>query len=192
MIAVESMSWNVEMRIGDFMTARVVTVPPESPIAEAAQLMLDNNVSGLPVTDAAGNIVGIVTEHDLLRPHADGSPSYPPHWLQFMIKRQEMADESARFHEAKVAEVMTRNPLTVTEDTPIEEACRLIGKHGFKRLPVVRDGRLVGIVARADLVRALDIAARQISHAHDRAARAEARMAELQREAILHRTRWPM
>jgi CBS-domain-containing membrane protein len=153
--------------------------------------MLDNNVSGLPVIDATGNVVGIVTEHDLLRQHTNGSRSHPPHWLQFMIKRLEMAGESVRFHEKKVGEVMTRDPLTVTEDTPVEEACRLIGKHGIKRLPVVRDGRLVGIVARADLVRALDIAARQISHAHDRAARAESRMAELQREAILHRTHWP-
>jgi CBS domain-containing protein len=125
------------------MTARVVTVHPESPIAEAAQLMLDSNVSGLPVIDTAGNIVGIVTEHDLLR-HANGSRCHPPHWLQFMINQLEVADESARFHEAKVAEVMTRNPLTVTVDTPIEEACGLIEKHGFKRLPVVRDGRLVG------------------------------------------------
>jgi CBS domain-containing protein len=176
------------------MTVRVVTVHPESPVTEAAQLMLDNNVSGLPVIDGAGNVVGIVTEHDLLRQHTNGSRPHPPHWLQFMIKRQGMADESARFHEAKVAEAMTPNPLTVIEDTPIEEACRLIGKHGFKRLPVVRGGRLVGIVARvarADLVRALDIAARQISHAHDRAARAEATMAELQREAILYRTHWP-
>jgi CBS domain-containing protein len=172
------------------MTARVVTVHRESPIAEVAQLMLDNNVSGLPVIETSGNVVGIVTEHDLLR-HANESRSHPRHWLQFMIKRLEMAGESTRFHEAKVGDVMTPAPLTVTEDTPIEEACRLIGKHGFKRLPVVRDGRLVGIVARADLVRALDIAARQISDAHDRAARAEARMAELQREAILYRTHWP-
>ncbi len=68
----------------------------------------------------------------------------------------------------------------------------MIGKHGFKRLPVVRDGRLVGIVARADLVRALSIAVCQISHAHDRAARAEATMAAMQRESILHRMRRPM
>jgi CBS domain-containing protein len=174
------------------MTSRVVTVRPESPIAEAAQLMLDNNVSGLPVSNATGEIVGIVTEHDLLRQRADESRSHPPHWLQFMVERQKMANESARFHEAKVAEVMTRNPMTVTEDTPVEEACRLIGEHGFKRLPVVRGGRLVGIVARADLVRALGIAACQISHAHDRAARAETRLAEVQRELMLHRMRWPM
>jgi CBS domain-containing protein len=174
------------------MTVRVVTIHPESPIAEAAQLMLDNNVSGLPVTDDSGNVVGIVTEHDLLRQHAKESRSHPPHWLQFMVKHQEMANESTRFHEANVAEVMTRNPLGVTEDTPIGEACQLIETHGFKRLPVVRDGRLVGIVARADLVRALGIAASQISHAHDRAARAEARLAEVQRELMLRRIRWPM
>jgi CBS domain-containing protein len=178
------------VRVEDFMTVRVVTVHPDSPIADAAQLMLDNNVSGLPVTDDVGHVVGIVTEHDLLRGRPNGSRARPPHWLQFMIKRSEMANETARFHEAKVKEVMTHNPLTVTEDTPIAAACRIIGEHGIKRLPVVRDGRIVGIVARADLMRALGIAVRKISHADDRAARSEVMMAELQRESMLHRTRW--
>jgi CBS domain-containing protein len=173
------------------MTTRVVTVRPDSPITDAARLMLENNVSGLPVIDDVGHVVGIVTEHDLLRGQSNGFRARPPHWLQFMIKRSEMTNETARFHEANVEEVMTSNPLTVTEDTQIAEACRIIGEHGIKRLPVVRDGRIVGIVARADLVRALGIAARQISDADDRAARAEARMAELQREAILYRTHWP-
>jgi len=171
------------------MTIQAISVGPDSPIADAAQLMLDNNVSGLPVIDANRHVVGVVTEHDLLRPRGNGCRSRPPHWLQFMVKRLEMANESARFHEGRVEEVMTRNPVTATEDTPIEEACRLIGEHGIKRLPVLRDGRLVGIVARADLVRALGIAARRISNAANRAAHAEALMAEFQRESLLHRTR---
>jgi CBS domain-containing protein len=170
------------------MTGPVVTVHPDSPISEAAQLMLDNNISGLPVTDAAGRVVGIVTEHDLLR-GTDGSRSPRDHWLRLMIEQSKMAGEFARFHGARVDEVMTRNPLTVTEDTPIAEACRLIGKHGIKRLPVVRDGKLIGIVARADFVRALGVAIRRIAHANDRAARDEAMMAEWQRESMLRRAR---
>jgi len=177
------------MRVENFMTTRVVTVHPDSPVKDAARLMLEGNISGLPVTDASGHVVGIVTEHDLLRRRTNGPGSQPPHWLQLMIERAEIANESARFHEAKVEEVMTRDPLTVTEDTPIAEACRLIEERGIKRLPVVRDGRLVGIVARADLVRALAIAARRITHADERAARAEALMTNLQVESMMRRSR---
>jgi len=83
---------------------------------------------------------------------------------------------------------MTRNPSTVTEDTPIEEACRLIQQRGIKRLPVVRDRWLVGVVARADLVRALGIAVGRISRSDERAARAEALMASLQVESMMHRS----
>ncbi len=84
---------------------------------------------------------------------------------------------------------MTRDPLTVAEDTPIEEARRSIEERGIKRLPVVRDRRLVGVVARADLVRALGIAAGRISRSDERAARAEALMTNLQMESIMYRSR---
>ncbi len=177
------------MRVGDFMSTHVVTVRPDSPVRDAARLMLERNISGLPVVDTSGRVVGIVTEHDLLRSRTNVPGSQPPHWLQLMIERAEIAKESARFHEAKVEEVMTRDPLTVTDDTPIAEACRLIEKLGIKRLPVVRDGHLVGVVARADLVRALGIAVVKINHADERAARAEALMASLQMESIIRRSR---
>jgi CBS domain-containing protein len=177
------------MKVGDFMTTKVVTVHPDSQVGDAARLMLERKISGLPVVDAGDHVVGIVTEHDLLRRRPDGPGSQTPHWLQLMIEPPEIANEPARFQEAKVEEVMTGNPLTVTEDTPIEEACRLVQQRGIKRLPVVRDGRLVGVVARADLVRALGIAVNRISRADERAARAEALMASLQMESIMHRSR---
>jgi CBS domain-containing protein len=170
------------------MSTQVVTIHAESPITEAAKLMLDHNISGLPVTDASGQVVGIVTEHDLLRRRTNG-PGSRRHWLRLMIEKAKITNESARFQEAKVQEVMTRNPLTVTEDTPVEEACRLVEQRAIKRLPVVRDGQLVGIVARADLVRALAIAVRRVADASERAAHAEARMADLQRQSLLHRAR---
>jgi CBS domain-containing protein len=177
------------MKVGNFMTAPVVTVQPNSSLRDAARLMVERKISGLPVVDASDHVVGIVTEHDLLRRRADGPGSKPPHWLQLMIEQAEVAHESDRFHAAKVEEVMTRNPLTVSENTPIGEACRMIMDRGIKRLPVVHDGRLVGVIARADLVRALDIAASRIAHADERAVRAETLMASLQRESIIHRAR---
>jgi CBS domain-containing protein len=184
-----SLLWSEHMRVGNFMSKRVVTVRPDSPVSEAARLMLESDISGLPVIGADGDLVGIITEHDLLRRQANGPGSQPPHWLQLMIEGTKISDESARFHEARVEQVMTRDPLTVTEDTPIAEACRLIEERSIKRLPVVRDGRLVGVISRADLIRALTIAVRRIIDASQRAEYAEAAMTGLQRESILHRAR---
>jgi CBS domain-containing protein len=177
------------MEVGDFMTTEVVTIRSDSPVRDAARLMLERKISGLPVVDASNHVVGIVTEHDLLRRRTDGPGSKPPHWLRLMTEPGKITDESFRFEGAKVEEVMTRDPLTITEDTPIEEACRLIKENGIKRLPVVRDKRLVGILARADLVRALGIAVGRISRSDERAERAEALMASLQMDSIMRRAR---
>ena len=172
------------MKVGDFMTRRVVTVPPDATILSAAQLMLEHKISGLPVVDDHGRIVGIVSEHDLLRRHDDGMKR--PHWLQLMIGEAELAGESAGFHVRKVSEVMTRDPVTVAPAFPIGEACRLIEDRGIKRLPVVQDGMLVGIIARADLMRALTSA---ISIAANADAGVKARLMELERQFWLNRAR---
>jgi CBS domain-containing protein len=140
------------MRVADFMTRQVMTVAPDASIVAAAKRMLDNKVSGLPVVDAAGQVVGIVSEHDLLRETDDGRRG--PHWLEMMIEGAELADETARFHDRKVNEVMTPHPITIAATASLQEACRLIEDHGFKRLPVVENGKVIGIIARADLVRA--------------------------------------
>jgi len=176
------------MKVGNFMTTQVVTVRPDSSIGGAARLMMDCKISGLPVVDAEGHVVGVVTEHDLLRRPANGKGSRP-HWLQLMVERGEIADSAAQFGEAKVEAVMTREPVTVTEETPIGEACRLMEERGFKRLPVLRGGKLVGIIARADLVRALAVAVRMVSAARRRDSAAEALMTDLQRQSLLHRAR---
>jgi CBS domain-containing protein len=172
------------MKVGDFMTRRVVTVAPDASILSAAQLMLEHKVSGLPVIDDHGRVVGIVSEHDLLRSHDDGGKQ--PHWLQLLIGKAELADECAGCHDRKVSEVMTRDPVTVTAASPIGEACRLIEDHGIKRLPVVRDGMLVGVIARADLVRALTSA---IHIAANTDSGVKARLTELERQFWLNRAR---
>ena len=142
------------MIVSDFMTRRVITIAPDSSVVEAAKLMMEHKVSGLPVIDAARHVVGIVSEHDLLR-RRESDKGKQSHWLQLMIEGAGLTDESAQFHQRKVNEVMTANPITIGPTSPLGEASRLIEERGIKRLPVVHNGELVGIIARADLVRAL-------------------------------------
>jgi CBS domain-containing protein len=129
-----------------------------------------------------------VTERDFMRCTA-ACGDVRPRWLEVVVGRTQLGGAAAQRCENRIAEVMTRNPVTVTEDTPIEDVVRLIDTHRFKRVPVVRDGRLVGIIARVDLMRAL---VRSIRAGHS-AARSDkalhSHMAELERQTWLQRTR---
>ena len=140
------------MRIEDFMTRRVVTVTPDMSILAAAKLMLENHISGLPVVDASAHVVGIISESDLLRDDGKGVDGSP--WLQMMVAPDALPGEPAQLGARKVGDVMTRGPVTVAPSASIAQACRLMEQHGIKRLPVVQDDTLVGLIARADLVRA--------------------------------------
>jgi CBS domain-containing protein len=173
------------------MTPEVVTVTPETSILEAARLMLEHKISGLPVITDRGHVVGIISEHDLLRGGNSEVRTERPHWLRLMIERVNLADESKRFQERKVREVMTPDPVTITETAPLQEAGRLIGENDVKRLPVLRDNKLVGIIARADIVRAIIPAARKIADATERDEMTEERLLELERQSFLHRARSP-
>jgi CBS domain-containing protein len=176
----------VIVQVKDFMTCQVVTVTPETSILDAARLMLDHKISGLPVVNDGGRVVGIISEHDLLR---DNVRTKRTHWLRLMIDRVNLADESGRLHERKVCEVMTPDPVTITEAASLEEAGRLIEENDIKRLPVVRDDKLVGIIARADMVRAMIRSARKIKDAAKRDEIAATRLLELERQLFLHRAR---
>ncbi|MFO1057730.1 MAG: CBS domain-containing protein [Dongiaceae bacterium] len=147
------------MRASDVMRTEVVTCAPDSTIAEAIRLMLDKGISGLPVVDAAGALVGIVTEGDFLRRAELGTERRRPRWLELLASPGRIAADYVQSHGRRVAEVMTPDVAAVAEDTPLPELVRLMEHHRVKRLPVLRDGRLVGLVARADLLRALAAAA---------------------------------
>ncbi len=175
------------MQVKDFMARQVVTITPESSILDAARLMLEHKISGLPVVDDGSHLVGIISEHDLLRRAKDEARVERRHWLRLMIERANLADESARFHARKVAEVMTSNPVTIAENATLEEAGRLIGEHGIKRLPVVRNNHLVGVIARADLVRAMILATRKVTNAVKRSEITDARLLEMERQLLLQR-----
>ena len=150
------------MRAHQIMTRPVVTVTPETTIVEAANIMLQRHVSGLPVTDAAGKLVGIVSEGDFIRRSEIGTQRQRGRWLKFILGPGKAATDFVHEHGCKVAEVMTKEPLTITEDTTLEEIVQLMEKNNVKRLPVTRGEQIVGIVSRANLLQAVASLARQI------------------------------
>ena len=179
------------MMVRDFMTRRVIAVAPDQSIVVAAKMMLDHKISGLPVVDEARHVAGIISEHDLLRSGESDRGERRPHWLQLMIEREGLVDETARFHDRKVGDVMTPNPVTVAPTASLREACRLIEQHRIKRLPVVQDGELVGIIARADLVRALSQTAGNAVPATMWNESVSDRLLDLERQILRSRARGP-
>jgi CBS domain-containing protein len=143
------------MRTGDVMTRQVLSTEPSATVLHAVQLMLQNKISGLPVVDAGGALVGIVTEGDFLRRAETKTERPRPRWLEFLMGPGRLADEYVHTHTRKIADVMTANPRTVTEDTPLEEVVEIMEKHRIKRLPVMNGKKLVGVVSRANLLQAL-------------------------------------
>jgi CBS domain-containing protein len=137
------------------MTTKVVTVRPDTRVEEIAALLLERRISGVPVVDADGHLVGIVTEGDLMRRPEMGTERHRGWWLRMLGDDREQAAEYARAHGSRAEQVMTRHVVTVTEDTPLGEIARLLEEHRIKRVPVVRDGTLVGIVSRANLLHGL-------------------------------------
>ena len=143
------------MRAADIMTDRVVTVRPDDTLKDAVALMLKRRVSGLPVVDKAGHLAGILTEGDLLRREELGTAPHRPRWVEFFMGRARLADEYTRSHGRKVGDVMTTPVWTVAEETPLDEMVETMTSRRIKRLPVVRDGAVVGIVSRSDVLHAL-------------------------------------
>jgi CBS domain-containing protein len=143
------------MQAKDIMTTNVVTVTSESGVDEIAALLLKRNISAVPVVDAEGRILGIVSEGDLM--HRPESETERPRswWLVLMADSQESAAAYTKSHGRRADEIMTRNVITVSEDTPVGEIAQILEERRIKRVPVVRDGKLVGIVSRANLLHGL-------------------------------------
>src|SRR5499433_4036020 len=150
------------MKVHDVMTWGAITVEPDESVARAVRLMLQNKISGLPVVDDKGQLVGIVTEGDFLRRGELGTRRQRPRWLEFLLGPGRLATEYVQSSGQKVAQVMTPEPKTITPETPLEEVVGLMERHRIKRLPVVQDGKLVGIVTRANLLHALASVAREV------------------------------
>lgn len=142
------------MKIADVMKREVISVRPDSLLAEAGRLMLEHAVSGLPVLDGDGGLVGILSEGDFLRRAEIGTERHRPRWLEFLVGPGVLADQYVRANARTVRDVMTQDVVTVAEDAPLREAADLMTKHRVKRLPVLRGRTLAGIISRSDLLRA--------------------------------------
>lgn len=139
----------------DLMTPDVVSVRPDMPVAVLARMLSERHLSAVPVTDAHGHLLGIVSEADLLRRLA-GAEDPQRGWLaQLFSSPSREAGRYARTHGRRVSEVMTPGAVTVEEDATAAHIAHLLEEKGIKRVPVLRKGRLVGIVSRADLLRAV-------------------------------------
>ncbi len=141
----------------DLMTRNVVTVHPENSLLAAVRLMADKRISGLPVVDADGRPVGMITEGDLLRWHGEFSERQQ-WWLDHLADGEALAPSFIKVLQAerrRVAAVMTPEVSTVAPGTSAHDIARLFFEKGIKRVPVVADGKIVGLVSRSDLIRAL-------------------------------------
>lgn len=143
------------MKARNVMVSPVVTVKPSASVKEAAKLLLQRRISAVPVVDDQGKVVGIVSEGDLLHRVEAGTERQRSWWLLEMTGDETLAAEYVKAHARKVADVMTSPVKTATPDTPLHEVATLMERNAIKRVPIVKDGQLVGIVSRANLVRAV-------------------------------------
>lgn len=143
------------MRVDEVMTRDVTTVAPETPVREIARLMVERRVSAVPVVDAAGRLLGLVSEGDLLHRAETGTEERRSWWLDLFADPDARATSFLKAHGRTAAEVMVETLEVAAPDTPLDVAARLMHERRVKRLPVVENGRLVGIIARADLLRVL-------------------------------------
>jgi CBS domain-containing protein len=144
------------MKARDVMVSPVITTRPSASVKEVAQVLLTHHISAVPVVDDAGKLVGIVSEGDLMRRADLGTARHRSWWLATLFAEEEaLAAEYVKQHGKKVADVMTKRLITATPDTTLGEIAGLLERHSIKRVPIVADGALVGIVSRANLIQAL-------------------------------------
>jgi len=143
------------MRASDVMVTDVITVKPSSSVQDVAELLLTNRISAVPVVDDAGKLVGIVSEGDLLRRSEANTGHERSWWLQLLMGRELLAAEYLKEHSRKVSEIMTREVVSAEPDTLVADIATLLERHRIKRVPIVLNGKVVGIVSRANLIQAL-------------------------------------
>jgi len=141
------------MKAREVMASHVITVGPELDVKAVANTLVANGISAVPVVAIDGSIVGIVSEGDLMRRAVSGAKR--SWWLETFSSAEQLMAEFVKAHGRKAKDVMTRKVISVSPDTSLQEIANLLEKHGIKRVPVIENGRLVGVVSRANLVQAL-------------------------------------
>ena len=153
------------MKAADVMVSPVVTVGPECSVDDVAETLLENRISAVPVVANGGDLVGIVSEGDLIRRTEIDTERQRSRRLALLLGTQPLAAEFVKAHACRVADLMTRDVIVATPDTPLRHIAALLEKNGIKRVPIVSNGKLVGIVSRANLVQALASARKEIKAA---------------------------
>ena len=149
------------MIVADVMNRNVISIAPDATVEMAAKTMLDRGISGLFVVDAKGELAGIVTEGDLLRRDELGTQRHRPWWLRILVSPGRQAADFTHTHGRHVSDVMTPDVIAVAASAPLEEVVETMEKHRIKRLPVVENNRVIGVVSRSDLLRYLIVHARR-------------------------------
>ena len=171
------------MKAEDVMTRDVISIDPDSTVLQAARLMLQHHISGLPVIDKDGKLVGVLSEGDFLRRRETKTERRRSRWLEFLMGPGRIASEYSHTHGSKVSEVMTPDVQTVDEVTPLEDIVELMERRRIKRVPVLCGGLVVGIITRSNLMHAMVSLARAAQPAAgDDAAIRERLLAEMQKE----------
>jgi CBS-domain-containing membrane protein len=143
------------MKAADVMATNVITVRPDTPVATIAEVLLANRISAVPVVNDKDVLVGIVSEGDLIHRVEAGTERHRSWWLELLTGKEILAHEFVKSHARKAADVMTHKVVSVQPDTPLGDIASLLEKHRIKRVPVVVNGKIAGIVSRANLVQAL-------------------------------------
>lgn len=140
------------MHAAEIMTRDVITATPQTEVREIVELMLKNRISAVPVVDAAGKVLGMVSEGDLMRRVENKTDRRDSWWLTALFTASNDASSYVKSHGRRAEDVMTRDVVTIGEDTPLYKIAQTLEKHHIKRVPVVKDGKLVGIVSRSNLL----------------------------------------
>ncbi len=143
------------MHAVDVMTTQVITVAPTTEVREIAELLLQHRISAVPVVDADQHVLGIVSEGDLIRRAESETDQRHSWWMESLFSTESDADKYLKTHGRQASQIMTRAVISVAEDTPLYAIAQLLEKHHIKRVPVLREGRLVGLVSRANLLHGL-------------------------------------
>lgn len=150
------------MHARDVMTPGVITVQPDTSVRDIAKMLVEHHISGVPVVENGGKLVGIVSEGDLMRRPESDTEHHRSWWLKLLVSHDQKVSEYIKTHGQHAADVMSRPVITVVEDATLEKVADTLQKHRVKRAPVMRGDKMIGIVARADLLHGL--IARQAGH----------------------------
>jgi CBS-domain-containing membrane protein len=143
------------MKAMDVMVRDVITVKPDTDVAAAIKLLVEHDISALPVVDEDGTVVGVLSEADLVRRTEIGTEKQRPWWLEALTPGSVLAEEFAKSHGRRVSEIISPHVVSAPEDASLGEIATLLEKHRIKRVPIIKDGKLVGIVSRSNLIQAM-------------------------------------